>query len=110
MAPELTPGQQRLFDYLKKTIEGTGSTPSLRQAAGDLGISHAAVSQGLKMLEQKGVLKRQGRYSRTIHLIGPTGDKAALQRWREVPCGRPHYRRPAPVRPAGVGRQSGAGQ
>ena len=85
MAPELTPGQQRLFDYLKKTIEGTGSTPSLRQAAGDLGISHAAVSQGLKMLEQKGVLKRQGRYSRTIHLIGPTGDKAALQRWREVP-------------------------
>ena len=85
MTPELTPGQQRLFDYLKKTIEGTGSTPSLREAAGDLGISHAAVSQGLKMLEQKGVLKRQGRYSRTIHLIGPTGDKAALQRWREVP-------------------------
>jgi len=85
MTPELTPGQQRLFDYLKKTIERTGSTPSLRQAAGDLGISHAAVSQGLKMLEQKGVLKRQGRYSRTIHLIGPTGDKAALQRWREVP-------------------------
>ena len=85
MTPELTPGQQRLFDYLKKAIERTGSTPSLRQAAGDLGISHAAISQGLKMLEQKGVLKRQGRYSRTIHLIGPTGDKAAAQRWREVP-------------------------
>lgn len=85
MTPELTPGQQRLFDYLKKNIERTGSTPSLRQAAGDLGISHAAVSQGLKMLEQKGVLKRQGRYSRTIHLIGPTGDKTAVQRWRAVP-------------------------
>ena len=85
MTPELTPGQQRLFDYLKKTIERTGVAPSLRKAAGDLGISHAAVSQGLKMLEQKGVLKRQGRYSRTIHLIGPTGDKAAVQRWRAVP-------------------------
>ena len=85
MTPELTPGQQRLFDYLKKTIQRTGSTPSLRQAAGELGISHAAVSQSLKTLEQKGVLKRQGRYSRTIHLIGPTGDKAAVQRWREVP-------------------------
>lgn len=85
MTPELTPGQQRLFDYLKKAIESTGSAPSLRRTAGELGISHAAVSQGLKILEQKGVLKRQGRYSRTIHLIGPTGEKAAVQRWREVP-------------------------
>ncbi len=85
MTPELTPGQQRLFDYLGKAIQRTGNTPSLRQAAGDLGVSHAAVSQGIKALEQKGVLKRQGRYSRTVHLIGPTGDKAAAQRWREVP-------------------------
>ncbi|BBO84606.1 hypothetical protein DSCO28_51720 [Desulfosarcina ovata subsp. sediminis] len=85
MAPELTPGQQRLFDYMKKTIERTGRSPSLRQAAGDLGASHGAVSQHLKILEQKGVLKRQGRYSRTIHLIGPVGNKAAVQRWREVP-------------------------
>ena len=54
MTPELTPGQKRLFDYLKTTIERTGTAPSLRQAAGDLGISHAAVSQGLKLLEQKG--------------------------------------------------------
>ena len=44
MAPRLTPGQKRLFDYLKTTIERTGSAPSLRQAAGDLGVSHAAVS------------------------------------------------------------------
>ena len=85
MPPELTPGQQRLFDYLQKAIRRTGAAPSLRQAAGDLGVSHAAVSQGLKLLEQKGVIRREGRYSRTIHLIGPTGDTAAVQRWREVP-------------------------
>jgi repressor LexA len=85
MTPELTPGQKRLFDYLKTFIERTGSAPSLRRAAGDLGISHAAVSQGLKLLEQKGVVKRQGRYSRTLHLIGPTGETAAAQRWIEVP-------------------------
>ena len=85
MTPELTPGQQRLFEYLKKAIHRSGHAPSLREAAGDLGISHAAVAQGLKTLEQKGVLKRQGRYSRTIHLISPTGEKAAAQRWREVP-------------------------
>ncbi len=85
MGPELTPGQRRLFDYLKKIIERTGKAPSLRQAAQDLGVSHAAISQGLKLLEQKGVVKRQGRYSRTLHLIGPTGETAAAQRWREVP-------------------------
>jgi repressor LexA len=82
---KLTSKQERLLDYLKAVIERTGETPSLRQAAEDLGISHAAVSQGLKLLEQKGMVRRQGRYSRTIHLIGPTGDTAAAQRWIEVP-------------------------
>jgi repressor LexA len=85
MEPELTPGQRRLFDYLKNTIERTGSAPSLRQAAQALGVSHAAIAQGLKLLEQKGVVKRQGRYSRTLHLLSPTGATAATQRWREVP-------------------------
>ena len=85
METKLTPGQRRLFDYLKNIIEGTGNAPSLRQAAQDLGISHAAVSQGLKLLEQKGVVRRQGRYSRTLHLLNPTGETAAAQRWREVP-------------------------
>jgi len=85
MEYQLTPGQQRLLDYLKSTVQHTGSTPSLRQAARDLGVSHAAVSQGLKMLERKGLVKRQGRYSRTLHLIGPTGETAAAQRWIEVP-------------------------
>jgi len=85
MTPKLTTGQQRLFDYLKQAIERTGRAPSLRQAAQDLGVSHAAVSQGLKLLERKGVARRQGRYSRTIHLIAPTGEKTAAQRWREIP-------------------------
>jgi len=85
MEPQLTPGQKRLFDYLKTTIEHQGSAPSLRQAARDLGVSHAAVSQGLKLLEHKGVVKRESRYSRTLHLIGPTGETAAAQRWIEVP-------------------------
>jgi len=85
METELTPGQRRLFDYLKRAIQRTGNTPSLRQAAQDLGVSHTAISQGLKLLEQKGVVKRQGRYSRTLHLLAPTGQTAAAQRWREIP-------------------------
>ncbi|MGA6924299.1 MAG: transcriptional repressor LexA [Desulfosarcina sp.] len=85
MASELTPGQKQLFDYLKTVIARTGHAPSLRQTARYLGVSHAAVSQGLKLLEHKGVVRRAGRYSRTLYLIGPDGEKAAAHRWREVP-------------------------
>ncbi len=85
MESGLTPGQRRLFDYLKTIIARTGRAPSLRQAALDLGVSHTAVSQGLKLLERKGQVKRQGRYSRTLHLLNPAGEKTAAQRWREVP-------------------------
>jgi repressor LexA len=85
MAAKLTQRQQQLFDHLKTAIQRTGTAPSLRQIAGDLGISHAAVSQSLKRLEQKGVVKRQGRYSRTLHLITPAGETDAAQRWIEIP-------------------------
>ncbi len=85
MSTRLTPGQRRLFDYFKTAVERTGSIPTLRQAASDLGVSHAAVSQGLKLLEQKGAVKRQGRYSRTLHLLTPVGETLAAQRWVEVP-------------------------
>jgi repressor LexA len=85
MRPELTPGQKRLFDYLANIIGRTGRAPSLRQAAQDLGVSHTAISQSLKRLEQKGVVRRPSRYSRTLHLLNPTGETAASQRWREVP-------------------------
>jgi repressor LexA len=85
MSPVLSPKQKRLLDYLRRRIQRDGSAPSLRRAAGDLGISHAAVAQGLRILEEKGYLRRDGRYSRSIYLLNPGGEAAGLQRWREVP-------------------------
>ena len=81
----LTPKQQRLLDYLREAIAGTGVSPSLRQAAQDLGISHAAVAQTLKLLEDKGAIRREGRYGRTVRLVDKAGRTSGLQRWREVP-------------------------
>ena len=81
----LTPKQQRLLDYLQEWSARSGESPSLRQAAQDLGVSHTAVAQTLKRLEEKGFIKREGRYGRTVHLINPTGQTAGLHRWREVP-------------------------
>lgn len=85
MQPELTPKQQRLFRYLERKISRTGKAPSLRQAAADMGVSHAAVSQLVKALEQKGTVKREGRYSRTIHLLNRARETAGVMRWIEVP-------------------------
>lgn len=85
MPEKLSPRQQQLFDYLHDFIKGRDESPSLRRAAADLGISHAAVAQLLNALEKKGHIRRAGRYSRTIHLLNHTGQLTSTQRFREVP-------------------------
>ena len=64
MQSKLTRKQQRVLEYLQREIAVNRQTPSLRQAASELGVSHAAIAQILKVLEEKGYLKREGRYSR----------------------------------------------
>lgn len=85
MAEELTARQQELLQYLEQAIARQGRVPSLREAAADLGVSHAAVAQTLKALERKGVVRREGRYSRSLRLLNRAQETAGLQRWREVP-------------------------
>lgn len=71
---------------MQRTIaRNRGQAPSLRQAAADLGISHTAVSQLVKQLEKKGLLRRDGRYSRTIHLLNRAQQTAGVMRWVELP-------------------------
>ena len=85
MQTELTPKQRRFLDYLNREIARIGRAPSLRQAAAEMGVSHSAISQLIRVLEKKGILKRDGRYSRTIHLLNRTREPAGVMRWREVP-------------------------
>lgn len=85
MQPDLTPKQERLLSYLKREITQIGKAPSLRRAAADMGVSHAAISQLIKTLEQKGFIKREGRYSRTIHLLNRIRETAGIMRWLQVP-------------------------
>jgi repressor LexA len=81
----LTPTQRRLLDYLQRKVEAHGQAPSLRCASADLGVSHAAVARTLRVLEEKGAVRRSGRYGRTVHLLNRAGEVAALQRSRDVP-------------------------
>jgi repressor LexA len=85
MRQDLTVKQQQLLDYLERHIRARGRAPSLREAAADLGISHAAVAQTLKALEQKGAVRRDGRYSRNLLLLNRAQEVTGSQRWREVP-------------------------
>jgi repressor LexA len=85
MQSQLTRKQQRVLEYLQREIAVNRQAPSLRQAASELGVSHAAIAQILKILEEKGYLKREGRYSRTIYLLNRVRETSALQRWREIP-------------------------
>ena len=85
MQSPLTPKQQHFYNYLESAISRNGRTPSLREAAADMGVSHGAISQLVKALEQKEVIRRDGRYSRTIHLLNHSGEPAGTTRWVEVP-------------------------
>ena len=85
MQQALTEKQRRVFEYLQYEIANHGQAPSLRQAAADIGVSHAAIAQIIKALEAKGYLKREGRYSRTVYLLNRANEPSAVQRWREIP-------------------------
>ena len=100
MQSDLTEKQQRFLDYLKRRVEQTGKIPSLRRTAVDLGVSHTAVSQMLKTLEEKGLLRRDGPYSRNVYLLNRVRETTGAMRWREVPvigriaAGLPLYAQP----------------
>ena len=85
MRSALTVKQRRFLEYLEQEIARRGAAPSLREAATDLGVSHAAVARHLKTLEDKGYVRRDGRYSRNVYLLNRAREAAGLQRWREVP-------------------------
>jgi len=80
MRPALTEKQKKLIDYLAQAITATGAAPSLRTAAADLDVSHAAVAQTLKILEEKAYIRRKGRYSRNIILLDPPSDQGGPTR------------------------------
>ena len=67
----LTRRQREFFDYLRSRMEAGQDAPSLRTAAEELGVSHTAVAGLLQTLQDKGWLRREGRYSRSLVLLDP---------------------------------------
>ncbi len=63
---ELTKKQKNLLLYIIDYKQQHQETPSLRQCAADMGVTHAAIAQLIKTLEQKDAIKRHGKYGRSI--------------------------------------------
>ncbi|HIP83709.1 MAG TPA: transcriptional repressor LexA [Desulfocapsa sulfexigens] len=83
---ELTGKQQQFFDYLQKKLVECGQSPSLREAADDLGVSRNAVAQLIGQLERKKVIEREGRYSRSLRILQQLPEKKEREsRIRELP-------------------------
>jgi len=81
---ELTEKQRQFYRYLAQRIREDGRAPSLREAAAEMGVSHNAVAQLISQLEKKGVLAREGHYSRSIRLL-PEEERPRSDRGRELP-------------------------
>jgi repressor LexA len=127
----LTSRQRELYDYLHSRINGGEGSPSLRKAAEDLKISHTAVASLLQSLQEKGWIRREGRYSRDIALLAPDFPETASggrnvpiigrvaaglplyaqQEWAgNVLVDAAIYQRQQPLRPAGAGRFDAEGR
>ncbi|RYP86877.1 transcriptional repressor LexA [Nocardioides guangzhouensis] len=71
-ATGLTPRQQRILAVIKDSIESRGYPPSMREIGEKVGLtSSSSVSHQLRMLEQKGFIKRDPNRPRAIEVFLP---------------------------------------
>jgi repressor LexA len=72
----LTPRQQRVLTVIKESIERRGYPPSMREIGERVGLtSSSSVSHQLRMLEEKGYIKRDPHRPRALSVYDPeTGE------------------------------------
>ncbi len=75
VAPETTPGQQQVLQFIQETIRSSGHAPTLQEMADKFEKSTGAVQSTLQALQQKGYIEIVPRKSRGIELT----EKGALQ-------------------------------
>ena len=61
--------QQKIFDFIKETIDNGGLAPSVREIAGAVGLkSTSTVQYHLNALEEAGYIERSSQLKRTIRI------------------------------------------
>ena len=70
---QMTKMQQKIYDYIARTLVEQGYPPSVREIGAAVGLkSPSTVHFHLKHMEELGVIKKSGRKGRTITLTKPT--------------------------------------
>src|SRR6476659_7378163 len=71
-ATGLTPRQQRVLAHIKEAIEQRGYPPSMREIGHAVGLtSSSSVAHQLKVLEEKGFLRRDPNRPRALEVLLP---------------------------------------
>ncbi|MBN2505807.1 MAG: repressor LexA [Verrucomicrobia bacterium] len=97
MTPALTPRQQQVLNFIQRTLDGAGQSPSLREIAQHFGFrSMKAAADHVTALRRKGVLEHRPRRARSLRVVSPL---RALRRlvvdvpvYGAIPAGRPDVR------------------
>jgi repressor LexA len=83
-ATGLTPRQRRVLDVIRDSVDSRGYPPSMREIGERVGLtSSSSVSHQLRVLEQKGLLRRDPNRPRAIEVRYP-GEVAAAARRRSL--------------------------
>ncbi|WOQ18478.1 transcriptional repressor LexA [Raineyella sp. W15-4] len=76
---ELTPRQQLILDIIRATVEDRGYPPTVRELGDAAGLSSpSSVSHQLKVLEEKGYIRRDPNRPRAMEVVVPGEDAPAL--------------------------------
>ncbi len=105
----LTPRQWRILEVIKDLVESRGYPPSIRELCDSVGLaSSSSVAHQLKMLEQKGFLRRDPHRPRAMEVLMPgiDGPDIAAGEFDETGLGDT---RPVPVNVPVVGRIAAGG-
>jgi repressor LexA len=77
-AAGLTPRQRRILEVIREAVEARGYPPSIREMGEAVGLaSSSSVAHQLKVLEQKGFLRRDPNRPRALEVLLPDEAKAA---------------------------------
>ena len=76
---DMTPTQGRYLSYIHAYTQGFGLPPAESEIAEAIGVSPPSVNQMMKMLEKKGLIRRQPRVPRSIEILVPFD---AIPKWK----------------------------
>ena len=76
---DMTPTQGRELSYIHAYTQGFGLPPAESEIAVAIGVSSPSVNQMMKMLEKKGLIRRQPRVPRSIEILVPFD---AIPKWK----------------------------